>query len=195
MKKRILTAIALAASMFIGTAQAALIDSTGNTFFTDSDTSLDWLDITSETTLGRTFNDVSSQLGSGGEFEGFRFATEAEFRFLTDNNGIYDLLSLFLNESVTNTTMGFFGVSSFLAPVGSTLPSGYFEHFYDGSFHNDLLGFAVDSGATPDSQFDDSGSFLVRDSISVSAVPVPAAVFMFLPALLGFLGLRRKMRV
>ncbi|SFK20547.1 hypothetical protein [Methylophaga sulfidovorans] len=31
--------------------------------------------------------------------------------------------------------------------------------------------------------------------VSVSAVPVPAAVFLFAPALLGFLGLRRKSAV
>ncbi|EGL53115.1 MULTISPECIES: hypothetical protein [Methylophaga] len=32
-------------------------------------------------------------------------------------------------------------------------------------------------------------------SLSVSAVPVPAALFLFAPALLGFLGLRRKTAV
>ena len=30
------------------------------------------------------------------------------------------------------------------------------------------------------------------DAVSVSAVPIPAALFLFAPALLGFLGLRRK---
>lgn len=35
---------------------------------------------------------------------------------------------------------------------------------------------------------------LVSDSVPVSAVPIPAAAFMFAPALLGFLGLRRKAR-
>ncbi len=37
-------------------------------------------------------------------------------------------------------------------------------------------------------------TFLTWTSSNVSAVPVPAAVFMFAPALLGFLGFRRKMR-
>jgi hypothetical protein len=44
----------------------------------------------------------------------------------------------------------------------------------------------------------DIGSFLVRSSDyappSVSAVPIPAAAFLFAPALLGFLGLRHKRR-
>ena len=33
---------------------------------------------------------------------------------------------------------------------------------------------------------------LVTDTYDVSAVPIPAALFMFAPALLGFLGFRRK---
>jgi hypothetical protein len=37
------------------------------------------------------------------------------------------------------------------------------------------------------------GSFLVRDP-ALSAVPIPAAAFLFAPALLGFLGLRHKRR-
>ena len=42
-----------------------------------------------------------------------------------------------------------------------------------------------------------SGSWFIDDvaeASAVSAVPVPAALFMFAPALLGFLGLRRKAR-
>ena len=38
----------------------------------------------------------------------------------------------------------------------------------------------------------DAGYFLYTDD--VSAVPIPAAAFMFAPALLGFLGFRRKMQ-
>jgi hypothetical protein len=37
-------------------------------------------------------------------------------------------------------------------------------------------------------------TFLDWTQSSVSTVPVPAALFMFAPALLGFLGLRRKTR-
>lgn len=33
---------------------------------------------------------------------------------------------------------------------------------------------------------------IMLDNVSVSAVPIPAAAFMFAPALLGFLGLRRR---
>ncbi|MBL1322076.1 MAG: spondin domain-containing protein [Methylophaga sp.] len=40
--------------------------------------------------------------------------------------------------------------------------------------------------------FDNFGSIATIEIVNVSAVPVPAALFMFAPALLGFLGLRRK---
>jgi hypothetical protein len=33
---------------------------------------------------------------------------------------------------------------------------------------------------------------ILLDNVSVSAVPIPAAAFLFAPALLGFMGLRRK---
>jgi hypothetical protein len=49
---------------------------------------------------------------------------------------------------------------------------------------NDILTFAANG-------LDDKlGGSL--DAVSVSAVPVPAAAFLFAPALLGFMGLRRK---
>ena len=44
---------------------------------------LDFLDLGD--TFGRSLQDVSSQLGSGGEFEGFRYATVAEIDSLVSN--------------------------------------------------------------------------------------------------------------
>ncbi|MAX52576.1 MAG: hypothetical protein CMH22_11400 [Methylophaga sp.] len=41
----------------------------------------------------------------------------------------------------------------------------------------------------------DASSNILKYDVSVSAVPVPAALFLFAPALLGFLGLRRKSAV
>ena len=51
----------------------------------DSDTGLRWLDWSY--TANRSYNDVFSELGDGGEFEGFRYATEAEMRTLYANAG------------------------------------------------------------------------------------------------------------
>ena len=39
-----------------------------------------------------------------------------------------------------------------------------------------------------------SGHTFTGYDLSINAVPVPAALFLFAPALLGFFGLRRKMQ-
>lgn len=49
---------------------------------------------------------------------------------------------------------------------------------------SDILGFSAEGIS------DTFGGGI--DSVSVSAVPIPAAAFLFAPALLGFMGLRRK---
>lgn len=59
-------------------ANAAIIDH--NTYLTDTDTGLDWLDVTASVNL--SFNYVESQFGEGGEFEGWRHATGDEFNAL-----------------------------------------------------------------------------------------------------------------
>lgn len=48
-------------------AAAVLIDN-GN-YFTDTNTGLDWLNLTE--TVSRSYNDVYSNLGSGGDFQGW----------------------------------------------------------------------------------------------------------------------------
>ena len=55
----------------------------------DTATNLAWLDVTK--TDARSFDDVSSQFGAGGEFEGFRYATEEEVLTFFSNANIPDL--------------------------------------------------------------------------------------------------------
>ena len=49
---------------------ASLIDN--NFYTTDTTSGLDWLDLTE--TVGYSYNYISTQLGSGGEFEGWQYA-------------------------------------------------------------------------------------------------------------------------
>jgi hypothetical protein len=51
----------------------------------DTETSLAWLDLT--LSENRSFNEVSAELGPGGDFEGFRYATQAEVAQLFLNAG------------------------------------------------------------------------------------------------------------
>ncbi|WP_417534567.1 DUF4214 domain-containing protein [Marinobacterium stanieri] len=52
----------------------------------DTTTGLDWLDLT--ITRGRSYNDISSNLGTGQEFDGWRYATDAEVQQLWKNLGL-----------------------------------------------------------------------------------------------------------
>lgn len=93
-------------------------------FFSDDYTSLDWMDVT--LTLGRSYNDISSQLGQDGEFGGWRYATAAELGAMTTavtgyNSGVtsigqvgtpiseeateYRELIALLGDTYTNTLM------------------------------------------------------------------------------------------
>ena len=55
----------------------------------DSDTNLAWLDLTH--TINRSYDDVASKLGAGQEFDGYRYATEAEVLTFLTNAGIPDV--------------------------------------------------------------------------------------------------------
>ena len=62
----------------IQNAWAAFIDR--GTYLTDTTSGLDWLDVTAS--VNRSYNDVSSQFGVGGDFAGWRYATGLEFNGL-----------------------------------------------------------------------------------------------------------------
>lgn len=70
-------------SLLTHTAQAVIIDN--NTYTSDTATKLDWLDVTAS--AGRSYTDVLSNLGAGGDFSGWRFATTGELDTLLDNFG------------------------------------------------------------------------------------------------------------
>ena len=65
-------------------AQAALIDH--GTYFSDTDSGLDWLKLAP--TLDRSYNDVSSKLGAGQEFDGWHYAAGSEFEQLLLNGEV-----------------------------------------------------------------------------------------------------------
>ena len=86
-------------------------------YTTDSLSGLDWLDVTRSE--NRSFNEISSQLGAGGEFDGWRYATVDEFNTMvsdyTDDmyissefgrnhyeNGIMDTLVSLLGDTYAN---------------------------------------------------------------------------------------------
>jgi hypothetical protein len=55
-----------------------------------------------------------------------------------------------------------------------------------------ITSFQFLAGTTYGIDFRDINSTATRYDVTVSAIPVPAALLLFAPALLGFMGLRRK---
>jgi hypothetical protein len=80
MLKNLLAFTCLAISISVN---AAIIDLGAIT--RDTDTGLDWLDVTQ--TSGLSYDQVTVQLGVGGDYEGFRYATLAELDQLITNFG------------------------------------------------------------------------------------------------------------
>lgn len=70
------------ALLFIATNSYAYIIDFGASF-EDTDTGLEWLKLAP--TIDRSYNDISSKFGAGEEFEGWRYATGAEFEELLIN--------------------------------------------------------------------------------------------------------------
>jgi hypothetical protein len=67
-----------------------------NNLTRDTSTGLDWLDTTLSANL--SYNQVSSQFGPGGLFEGFRYATLAEIAVFWSNAGISPVPNFFVQE-------------------------------------------------------------------------------------------------
>ena len=150
---------------------------------------LDFLDL--EDTLGRSFQDVSSQLGSGGEFEGFRYATFDEIESLVSNYnspatppGTPRLTALL--DVATNLFGSDFstGLSADLGPDGGIQIVSIIENTSPSV--NQTIEVAVDRVSPT------TGSFLVTSS---SAVPEPNSVSLCAVLFMGVLARRKKQPV
>ncbi len=86
MIKQSLALIGLSFSLSVNASIISLDSSFGeNTITRDTATGLDWLDVTE--TRGLSFYHVTDQMGAGQTYEGFRYATMAEFDQLVTNFG------------------------------------------------------------------------------------------------------------
>lgn len=170
-----------------GAAHAVLLDFA--TITQDTDTSLEWLDLSES--LNRSFNDVSAEFGPGGDFEGFRYATELDlFQFWT-NAGIPTITI----TAGGATALNFAPISALQALVGITQVTGAGTENTFGTqatvvapgFHfvarlavAPALGLgqadlrhslvSTDSSGSPV-----SGNWLVRDAILSPSVPEPTS--------------------
>ena len=198
----------------------------------DTNTGLDWLDVTE--TRGLSYAAVSAELGPGGTYEGYRFATTAEldqlimdFGYVAVNTNC-DYSALHCDYNVAGDSLI---IENMILTLGDTYKAMSDEEGYDidvdsngAGYLNGILG---SSNRAPGSGFDyaviSDGEFVNRGTdypygdapdvvssshgslgeyehyttfgsflVAPSPVPVPAASWLFLSAIVGLVG---KMRL
>ena len=188
----------------------------------DTSTGLEWLDL--DLSVGRNFNDLTGGDGSneflvGGDFEGFRYATHLELTGAVNGpqlDSLYKSLEIspfdfsspggYSSARALITIVGCFGSCTsygysngiILADDGITEAVASMETFTAQSFNwgrsNPVTGPILNNppNRPSDGYPVQQGNWLVR---SVSAVPIPAAIWLFGSGLLGLVGFaRRKVR-
>ena len=179
----------------------------GDNLITLDDVSgLQWLDLTE--TYGLMFDYVSGQFDVGSEFEGFRYATDAEVQALWSNFGI-DLSTgaptsvagadpnVEIAAGILGNTWNIyaffdypFGASGITANTGGTGHSAMGAYQTDFGFTTyETIGTITSSDTLTNIQ--PYGSYLVMGS----PVPVPAAVWLFGSGLLGLIGIMGRKKV
>lgn len=170
----------------------------------DTDTGNYWLDLSE--TQGRSYADVSNQLGMGGEFEGWRYATYYEVYQLWRNLGLSDFVlnnGIALSDTVTyavfknavsllgNTRqpngrfpgdIGSIGITASIYGIGEQVKFGHYFLEYNQFSTVDYGGLSQGLG----DQY--VGSYLVASTM----VPVPAALWLFGSSLICLVGIKRK---
>ena len=222
MLKQTLALVGLTLSL---SSHAAILDL--GTITRDTATGLDWLDVTE--TRGLSYNQVTDQLGVGGDYEGYRYATTKEWDQLIINFGFIGsspdcgLGRLHCYESYGSDSPI---IEQMIKTLGDTVAADMDEHMHTAStgpegaggtigfiysnnpgerliayiFDGELLGqpdmdtfdsvVTVQGAANSDYTNQGIGSFLVAPS----AVPIPAAGWLFMSALIGLLGKKRLSR-
>jgi hypothetical protein len=155
----------------------------------DTALGLDWLDV--PISAGRSYDDVSLQLGAGGDFEGFRYATREEVGDLLEGVGITTINASGTHENYAPAVMlqGLVGETTPMETLGvnGTASSSGF-HFGTEIRRNDETQFASAEDFEIRIGDDEVGSFghwLVRP------IPEPSTGLLFVAGLLGLASWRR----
>lgn len=186
--------LGLCLSVGLSTAHATITD-LGNTTH-DTSSGLTWLDLTA--TNGLSYQEVSSEFGAGGLFEGYRYAEMAEVGNFYQN---------YLNAGgILPDFMDMIGVTSYwpvpardyyewhsIGLVGDSDPWGiqstYGNYWYSsGVYGEDPVFGTIADWYAPNEATEGVASFLVT-----SAVPAPAALPMALLGL-GMIGVAYRRR-
>ena len=176
----------------------------------DTDSGLDWLDLTETTNMSR--NDVIAQLGIGGALEGWRYAIHDEIvtffdafggnsayynsGWTTQNNGLFDAIAPYWGDTYAaadnsgSYVPGDLG-SEFL--IGVRVGPGYAKgEIYDCCQLDDATMDYVKLPSDEVIHGTISDPYMGHALVRVSAVPVPAAAWLFSTGIIGLVGLAKR---
>ncbi len=178
----------------------------------DTASGLEWLDLT--VTSFRSYNDISSKLGDGQEFDGWRYATTTEISgffdafggdsnyyngWSTQNNGLFDKIAPYWGDLVCveiGCVQPGDGASAFITSEADPVYGASWQRYgylYDNVY--DSLSAAEDRVVLDLSQVavDGAGNYQFGSAlVRTSVVPVPAAVWLFGSGLIGLIGVARR---
>lgn len=145
----------------------------------DTVSGLDWLDLT--LSINRTFIDVSSQFGPSGDFDGFRYATNAEIADFWTAAGIPDIGSMTAaNIAPAQNLMDLIGSTSFQVGIGDgrealAIGANAFRSDLDGVIFGGPTIKAVVADFQSGNAATTVGHWLVREN-AAAAVPEPSSL-------------------
>lgn len=192
---------------------ATLIDN--DSFTTDTETGLDWLDVTGTTNL--SINYVRSQMEIGGAFEGWQYASRVQIGefwnhaggngeysiesvknsvWSVENNGLFNRLSPLWGTTYGTTLDGYIAVATAdrVSPLSTTNFDMRMAMLLDWSQYKesatmdrtDMLWHMHLDGI-----YEREGHALIRVS---SAVPEPTSISLFAIGLLGIFAVKKRIR-
>jgi len=189
-------------------ANAALIDN--GSYTSDTQTGLDWLDLTE--TQNKSYDYVSSQLGTGGLYAGYAYATSSQFYTLVSNytgvgaadvfehdftegaDSIDPLVQLLGNTNTSNSTNSPSLMNSAYGLIADQYDANthWAALIYDrdeASIYNDFSIAEYYRGLANNQADVNIGSYLVRQTASIPESP---SIFLLALGLLGLFGVARR---
>ena len=190
-------------------AHAAIVDN-GN-YTTVTATGLDWLDLTE--TSNRSYIDISSQLGPGGDFSGWRYASLVEMNSLFDafggngnyytsgNNGLFESLAPYWGDLKCELEGCAIGDGSNDFYYHQTLTNnvvmlGNINDISQINIHSgldvSLIYDQINLGGPSGGPFNIANPTLAHALVRATAVPIPTAAWLFVSSLLTLALIRQK---
>ncbi len=183
--------------LIVSTDVSALLIDNGS-YTTDTERGLDWLDLTE--TIGMSYNDVSSQFGFGGLFEGWQYATRNEISTLINaagGDGIYNGRST-SNNGVVIPLLELWGgtAGQYESRVLTGDSAGHGNVYFVGLFDDPSYYYSLTSDSI--SMFDDMifpvlfGSPVLGSALVRSTVPEPTTMWLLGVGVFALFGAIRR---